>query len=529
MVSITFYGGVKEIGGNKVLLEDDELCVFLDFGFSFQRYGRFYEEYLKPRSSTGLLDLLATDLIPPLIGAYREDLLTKEVKALLRSHPFSREASEVQAVLISHAHLDHCGHVGLLAPEIPATCSITTAFIMKAAQDIGRPDFDKRICYYAPAEHSRPSGWVCNGLVTYQRTPFVQRQFYVTDLESVRPAPSAEKFWVNVPKNKDVHRRSLRAFNSDRMKAFPVDHSVPGSVAWAIQTEAGWVVYTGDFRFHGRAAGCTEAFIEEAAKLQPTAVIIEGTRIDDEFTITELEVQQNLLSVVRRSEGKLVIADFGPRNVERLLSFLEVARETDRQLVLSPKDAYLLKALRLLDPEFPDIGSDANLLIYQKPTGRPSPDRWLRNLYTQYKSKIVLADTIHRQPGEFILCFGLFDLNELPSLPRKGVYIYSSSEPHDEEDIIDFRRLQHWLQHFEFTAFGLPAEIAPGCWRVPEEQKGLHASGHASGPELIRTIIDIGPKVVLPIHSEAPERFRQPLQKAGIEVILPKEGVPVRL
>jgi len=35
MVSLTFYGGVNEIGGNKVLLEDRKVRVFLDFGQSF--------------------------------------------------------------------------------------------------------------------------------------------------------------------------------------------------------------------------------------------------------------------------------------------------------------------------------------------------------------------------------------------------------------------------------------------------------------------------------------------------------------
>ena len=35
MVSLTFYGGVDEIDGNKVLLEDGDAWVFFDFGQSF--------------------------------------------------------------------------------------------------------------------------------------------------------------------------------------------------------------------------------------------------------------------------------------------------------------------------------------------------------------------------------------------------------------------------------------------------------------------------------------------------------------
>ncbi|GAF95596.1 unnamed protein product, partial [marine sediment metagenome] len=32
MTSLTFYGGVDEIGGNKILLEDQDTRIFLDFG-----------------------------------------------------------------------------------------------------------------------------------------------------------------------------------------------------------------------------------------------------------------------------------------------------------------------------------------------------------------------------------------------------------------------------------------------------------------------------------------------------------------
>ncbi|MBI5956827.1 MAG: exonuclease, partial [Chloroflexi bacterium] len=59
-VRLTFYDGVGTIGGNKILLEDLEQAtnVFLDFGTSFGKRGLYFEEYLKPRSVAGLLDLL---------------------------------------------------------------------------------------------------------------------------------------------------------------------------------------------------------------------------------------------------------------------------------------------------------------------------------------------------------------------------------------------------------------------------------------------------------------------------------------
>ncbi|MBM4236933.1 MAG: MBL fold metallo-hydrolase, partial [Euryarchaeota archaeon] len=49
MMSITFFGGAGEVGGNKFLLKTNESSVFLDFGKNFAREKMFYEEpFLKP-------------------------------------------------------------------------------------------------------------------------------------------------------------------------------------------------------------------------------------------------------------------------------------------------------------------------------------------------------------------------------------------------------------------------------------------------------------------------------------------------
>jgi len=35
MAALTFFGGAGEIGGNKILLEDEGVKIYLDFGESF--------------------------------------------------------------------------------------------------------------------------------------------------------------------------------------------------------------------------------------------------------------------------------------------------------------------------------------------------------------------------------------------------------------------------------------------------------------------------------------------------------------
>ena len=73
MTSLTFYGGVNEIGGNKILLEDKGTKVFLDFGMSFGKRGKYFDSFMSPRTATGLRDFLEIGLIPDLDRVYRSD------------------------------------------------------------------------------------------------------------------------------------------------------------------------------------------------------------------------------------------------------------------------------------------------------------------------------------------------------------------------------------------------------------------------------------------------------------------------
>jgi ribonuclease J len=138
MTTLTFYGGINEIGGNKILLEDGGCTLLLDFGFPYKRHKLFYEEYLKPRSGAGLLDPLVMGLVPPLKGIYRDDLESPDIWQKFEGNPLFRNLEKVDGLLLSHAHLDHSGHVSFLKNDIPVYSTAVTAFITKAIQDSGK-------------------------------------------------------------------------------------------------------------------------------------------------------------------------------------------------------------------------------------------------------------------------------------------------------------------------------------------------------------------------------------------------------
>lgn len=522
MTRLTFYGGVGEIGGNKILLEDRERRLFLDFGYPYSKYQAFYEEYLKPRPGAGLLDLLVMGLLPQLEGIYRTDLEGNNLWPQLQLAKHYRRLDGLDGVLLSHAHLDHSGHISVLKEDLPVYSTATTAFIAKAVQDSGISSYDQQVCYFTPRIEECLKGWK-QGAYVASGSQDRQRLFRIADRQQL--SEEAESFWSRAPRQKKLASQALEDIDGCALslRCFPVDHSIPGACAWGIETGSGWVIYSGDLRLHGKQGRLTESFISEAAKLRPRALVLEGTNVNKMTNSPEQEVYDNAVKEISGAHG-LVIADFPPRDVNRLLTFLQIARDTNRKLAILPRDAYLLKTVRLLEPEIPDIAQEHSIVIYQETTAARSPTTWLRNIYQEYADKVVLASDVRANQGDFMLCFSFWDLNELPSIqPSAGsLYVFSSSEPHNEEQEMDFRRLHAWLRRFQMRGFGLPLE-RNGGWEIPEAEKGLHASGHACGPDLLRIAREIRPRTLIPVHSERPDFYLDNLGDSGIEIILPAE------
>jgi ribonuclease J len=528
-VRLTFYGGINEIGGNKILLEDGERRLFLDFGFPYKRHKKFYEEYLKPRPGAGLLDPLAMGMLPPLEGLYRDDLMAPDLWQQFSKAEHYRKLDGINGVLLTHAHLDHSGYIAFLNGDIPVYSTAVTAFISKAMQDSGKADFDQQVCYFTPTARGKPEGWQQEACLSGGVAK--QRQFCIADIKPEVLSPEAIKFWnygfwEKRPKQKELVSCAMDSHKSCslNLKCFPLDHSIPGACAWGIETSSGWIIYSGDLRLHGKREQLTRQFIEEAGKLKPRALILEGTNVLRETNVRERDVYDNGLKAIKGATG-MVIADFPPRDVDRLRTFLDIAKESGRKLAILPKDAYLLKTMRLLEPDTPDVVRDDGIVIYQETVASKNPRPWIQNICQECGHKIVLAGDISSAQDRFILCFSFWDLNELPSIhPRPGsLYVFSSSEPHDEEQEIDFRRLGHWLEHFGLKSFGLPVETGDG-WVIPEVERGLHASGHARGCDLLEVARGIKPQVLIPVHTEHPKFFAENLNNCGFGICFPDIG-----
>jgi ribonuclease J len=514
--------GAESIGGTKLYLESGRANVLLEFGLNYKTWGHYFEEYLQPRAGRGLHDLLKLGIAPAVAGIYRNDLVPKGFQ------PDYAARLEPSACFVSHAHLDHCGLLGLLRTEMPIYSSPVSAAMMKAMQDIGQMGLHGEMAYTTPRTPCEDEPRAIE-TISHYKAPYQQRCWNLL----AENAPAGLKNFLLTPPNPSPKARKFHAvpvktahaqITGMRFHVWPVDHSIPGACAFAFETDAGWVVYSGDVRLHGANGHLTEAFAREAAQLNPILLVIEGTRAkpDEQEPTTEQDVCENALEAVRAASGQLVLADFGPRHIERLLIFLKIAQETNRQLLVLTKDIYLLRALASADPSYGTVLQRAHLKIFDDV--KVDVKAWARQVRQDFQSRLIAIEEVHRNPGDFLLALSFWDLKHLLDIdPTDGIYLYSSSEAYSEEQEIDIHRLFHWLHFFKLRPVGMSIDAG----RSKPVGK-FHASGHATGPDLLKIIRTIRPRKVLPVHTEHPEFFEQEL-KSELEILRPKNGERVIL
>ncbi len=387
---LTFYGGVREIGGNKILLEDKGTRIFLDFGTSFSDEAKFFSNYLTPRGVNGAGDYLEFDLLPKLSGLYGEDVI--------KNTGLKYAPTSFDAIIISHPHMDHIGYLPFADENIPVYLGECTKTIMDSMKEPSRVDL---------GEHE-------------YRTFRTGKMMRIGDLE-IQP----------------IH----------------VDHSVPGAYGFILETSGGAFVYTGDLRLHGPMAHMTEEFAGKASQHDPVAMVSEGTRIcsqECQVIHSEKSVKEQSDEVVQNTSN-LVIVAFYSRDVDRFKTFYGIAKNNDRKFVISLKMAYLLWKLKD-DPrlQIPDVMKEDDILFYKK---RKKSGEFAETDYFVWErpflEKAVTHEYIRKNQSRVLFNLDLTGFTELIDIrPSPGShFIHSMSEPFSEEDI-NGDMMNRWLDHF---------------------------------------------------------------------------------
>jgi len=446
MTKLIFYGGVNEIGGNKILLEDNGTKIFLDFGLSFKKGQEFYTGFLDSRTMAGAADDLELGILPRIKGLYS--------KEQLKFSDLKYEEPKFDAIFISHAHMDHCAHLQYIDESIDVFLGETT----------------KKI------------------------------------IETFRPGEKEEEA-LGVHQFKTFRTGDKINIGSIEVEPIHVDHSIPGAYGFLIHTSTGTIVYSGDLRLHGPAKHMTEEFVERAAACDPIAMITEGTRLGRKEigeNMTEEGVRKAADKIVSRTK-KIVISTFYGRDIDRIMTFYKVAKDNDRKFLVSMRTAHLLNKLKD-DPKLnvPDPLKDKNIIIYAR---RKKSGEYVEQDYylweRPYLDNSVGCQHVSECCDKCLLNLDLYNFTELVDIkPEGGNFIHSMSEPFSEGgmDQIEQEIMLNWLNHFKmkFHQVHASGHISPA--ELKEFVKKIKPKKifpiHTEEPKLFKKFIK--EKVVLP-------------------------------
>jgi ribonuclease J len=391
--------------------------------------------------------------------------------------------------------MDHYGNIGFLNKDIPVVASPITLSLMKGIQGTYQTNPGAEVIYI---NERKPK--------TYDDRLLVSGKYYGRHLFGTKSwSEDLEDFlWTSERKTGTITPGTLNPLDSADLPfsviPYDTDHSVYGSNAYILEGDCR-IAYTGDIRIHGKRASESMKFIEGAKNVD--VLIIEGTRLTSRIVFhSEEVVLRNCRRAVELSKG-LVFADFSPRNLERLELFKQIADQTDRQLVVSPRTAYLLKCLEKAD----DINHLEGILLYKALKVRPP--FWETKILAEQEEFVVDSTVLNSNINGYILCFSLNDAIEFHEIkPEQGIYIYSSTGAFKTEQEFDFLRLNSWIKMHRIRPIGFEIEEIDGNEK-PTFTEEFHASGHASKFELEYIINKIDPEIIIPVHTENRKWFKE--------------------
>lgn len=150
------------------------------------------------------------------------------------------------------------------------------------------------------------------------------------------------------------------AIGSFTITPYLTDHSAPDAYMLLVEGAGRRILYSGDFRAHGRKARLVEAMIS-APPSQVDALIMEGTNLGtDKPVISEAELEDAFVELARKTP-RHVFVQWSAQNIDRTVTLFRAAKRTGRKLVVDLYGADVLRRIadgtRLPVPgaDFPEL------------------------------------------------------------------------------------------------------------------------------------------------------------------------------
>ena len=360
-----------------------------------------------------LVDLGVT--FPDMDGSPGVDLIMPDISWL------AERVDRLEAIFITHAHEDHIGAIGRLWPQLQKKI-----YCRRFTATIGRLKFDE-------------AGLPIDQIVTVEARP-----------HTVEAGPFKVQF-------------------------VPVSHSIPESSALVIDTPAGRIFHTADFKIdHNPVVGeaWDDARIAEIVKERPVkAMMCDSTNVFSTHEgRSESTLGPALTELIKGAAGMVAATTFGS-NVARLKTLAEAARAADRTICVLGRSMKKMIA----------AGEETGVLSGFPRTVTPEEalDVPRKNLML-----LVTGSQGERRAASAQLSRGKY----LGIQMKEGdTFLFSSKTiPGNERDV-----LRIWNAYSEM-----------GVNVVDDAGGKYHVSGHANRPDLEHVHRLVLPDMLIPMHGE---------------------------
>jgi len=255
-----------------------------------------------------------------------------------------------------------------------------------------------------------------------------------------------------------------------------VNHSIPGSFAFAITTPVGLMLHTGDFKIDFESIDGKPTDLSRFAELGKKGVLLltsESTNVEKEgYSMSEKKVAQSLDVLFEKfKDNRLFVASFAS-NVLRLQQILDLAEKHKRKVVFTGRSMLNVAetAYKIGELKF----NKNNIIDIDKIAG--------------YQDSELLIVTTGSQ-GEPMSALTRMASNDFPKikLDSHDVIIFSASPiPGNEKAVNNVMNNLYKL----------------GCEIIYNSLAEIHASGHAYKEELKIIHNLVKPKFFMPVHGE---------------------------
>ena len=259
-----------------------------------------------------------------------------------------------------------------------------------------------------------------------------------------------------------------------RIRPLVIDHSAADSYMFVIEAEGKHVLYTGDFRMHGLRHHILDQLVNTYIG-EVDVLITEGTSLsrDADKYISEAAVLDDISSYIQ--DGKYVFVMCSSTNIDRIMGIWQ-NMPTDKVLIC---DAY---QKRILDTVINNVYYESSL--YRR---HDSPLVLNKGSYPKYYMDHGFVSLV-RGTENFI--------SQIKEFPKDDVrIIYSMWTGYIEENLA----LKTLLETY-------PTYIC-------------HASGHVSKDDLIKFIELVNPDVIIPVHTDNPERLEELVPHRNVYIV----------